>query len=75
MRLTERLGDGLQNHLGQFDSATSLQCTGGKQHSVSSGGGQAKGCEGWQAGSPKFPLTIYLEKKLDNVSKMTYNII
>ena len=25
MRLTERLGDGLQNHSGQFDSATSLQ--------------------------------------------------
>ena len=73
--VTERLGDGLQNHLRRFKSAPSLQCTGGKQHSVSSGGGQAKGCEGWQAGSPKFPLTIYLEKKLDNVSKMTYNII
>ena len=73
--VTERLGDGLQNHLRRFKSAPSLQCTGGKQHSVSSGGGQAKGCEGWQAGSPKFPLTIYLEKKLDNVLKMTYNII
>ena len=60
MRLTERLGDGLQNHLGQFDSATSLQCTGGKQHSVKSGGGQVKECEGWQAGSSKFSLTIYL---------------
>ena len=61
--VTERLGDGLQNHLRRFKSAPSLQCTGGKQHSVSSGGGQAKGCEGWQAGSPKFPLTIYLLKK------------
>ena len=58
--VTEWLGDGLQNHLRLFKSAPSLQCTGGKQHSVSSGGGQAKGCEGRQAGSPKFPLTIYL---------------
>ena len=61
--VTEWLGDGLQNHLRRFKSAPSLQCTGGKQHSVSSGGGQAKGCEGRQAGSPKFPLTIYLLKK------------
>ncbi len=61
--VTERLGYGLQNHLRRFKSAPSLQCTGGKQHSVSSGGGQAKGCEGRQAGSPKFPLTIYLLKK------------
>ena len=72
MRLTERLGDGLQNHLGQFDSATSLQRTGGKQHSVSSGGGQTKGYEGWQAGSPKFPLTIYLLKKDLTVSSKSH---
>ena len=58
--VTEWLGGGLQNHLRRFKSAPSLQCTGGKQHSVNSGGGQTKGYEGWQAGSPKFPLTIYL---------------
>ena len=73
--VTEWLGDGLQNHLRRFDSVPSLQRTGGKRHSVKSGGGQVKECEGWQAGSSKFSLTIYLEKKLDNVLKMTYNII
>ena len=61
--VTEWLGDGLQNHLRRFDSVPSLQRTGGKQHSVSSGGGQAKGCEGRQAGNPKPLSQIIYEKK------------
>ena len=72
--VTEWLGDGLQNHLRRFDSAPSLQELRGATF-CHAGGGQVKECEGWQAGSSKFSLTIYLEKKLDNVLKMTYNII
>ena len=74
MRLTERLGDGLQNHLGQFDSATSLQELRGATF-CHAGGGQSKGHEGRQAGNPKPLSQIIYEKRLDSFLKMTYNII
>ena len=74
MRLTERLGDGLQNHLGQFDSATSLQELRGATF-CHAGGGQSKGYEGRQAGNPKPLSQIIYEKRLDSFLEMTYNII